>query len=153
MLETRMNVSIHHDIDRVLISEDEIQERVAVLGQQITRDYAGSSLVVVAVLKGSTVFLADLMRKIQLLCVVDFIGLSSYVGHESSGVVRMTLDLRESIEGQDILLVEDIIDTGLTLSYLLQNLGTRRPRSLEICSLLDKSECRKVEIDAKYVGF
>lgn len=153
MLETNAIVSIHHDIARVLISEDEIQQRVAVLGQQISRDYAGRPLVLVAVLKGSAVFLADLMRRIQMPCVVEFICLSSYAGHESSGVVRLLLDLRESVEGKDILLVEDIVDTGLTLGYLLQNLKTREPRSLEICTLLDKPDCRKVAIDAKYVGF
>jgi hypoxanthine phosphoribosyltransferase len=153
MIETETVSSIHHDIARVLISEDEIQNRVALLGQQIARDYAGRPPVLIGVLKGSAVFLADLMRKIHLPCVSDFICLSSYVGHESSGVVRMILDLRESVEGKDLLLVEDIIDTGLTANFIYQNLKLRDPRSIEICTLLDKPECRQLEIDAKYVGF
>ena len=146
-------ISLHHDIARVLISEEEIQARVAVLGQQLSRDYAGRSLVMIGVLKGSAVFMADLMRKIQLPCIVDFICLSSYIGEESSGVVRMLLDLRENVAGKDLLLVEDIIDSGVTLDYVLQNLRTRHPRSLEVCALLDKPDCRKVEVNAKYVGF
>lgn len=153
MLKTKTSSNIPSEIARVLINEQEIQGRIAELGRQISSDYAGRELAVVGILKGSVVFLADLMRHISLAMTVDFICLSSYAGHESSGVVRLLLDLRESIEGKEILLVEDIVDTGLTLSYLLQNLKTRKPRSLEICALLDKPDCRKVRLDIKYSGF
>ncbi|MBI4423213.1 MAG: hypoxanthine phosphoribosyltransferase, partial [Elusimicrobia bacterium] len=145
--------ALHPDIARVLIAEEDIRARIRDLGRQISRDYAGKPLILVAILKGSVVFLADLMRALDVQCSVDFICLSSYAGKESTGVVRLLLDLRENAEGQDILLVEDIIDTGLTLSYLAQNLKTRNPRSLEICAFLDKPECRKVQVRAKYVGF
>ena len=141
------------EIARVLLGEQEIQDRIAALGEQISRDYAGRELALVGILKGSVIFLSDLMRHITVPVTLDFICLSSYAGHESSGVVRLLLDLRESVENRDLLLVEDIIDTGLTLSYLLQNLKTRQPRSLEMCALLDKPDCRKVRVNVKYTGF
>lgn len=144
---------MHPDVSRVLISEESIRNRIRELGQQISRDYAGRRLMLVGILKGSVLFMSDLMRQLTVDCSVDFICLSSYSGKESTGVVRLLLDLRDSAEGRDILLIEDIIDTGLTLSYLVQNLKTRNPKSLEICSFLDKPECRKVQVRAKYVGF
>jgi len=150
MLKTKPSAIVPPEISRVLLGEQELQDRIAALGEQISRDYAGRELVLVGILKGSVIFLSDLMRHISIPVTLDFICLSSYAGHESSGVVRLLLDLRESVENKDILLVEDIIDTGLTLSYLLQNLKTRQPRSLEMCALLDKPDCRKVRVNIKY---
>lgn len=143
----------HPDISRVLITREEIRAKVAELGDRISRDYAGRSPLLVGILKGSSVFLADLLRAISLDCSVDFICLASYSGARSTGVVRLLLDLRESPEDKDLILVEDVIDTGLTLSYLLQNLKTRNPKSLEVCAFLDKPDCHKVRVPAKYVGF
>ncbi|MBI5202769.1 MAG: hypoxanthine phosphoribosyltransferase [Elusimicrobia bacterium] len=144
---------MHPNVSRALLTEDQIRERIRELGAQISRDYAGRNLTLVCILKGSVIFMSDLMRELTLPCTVDFMRLSSYAGKESTGVVRVMLDLGETAEGRDILVVEDIIDTGLTLSYLMQNLKTRNPRSLEICAFLDKPECRKVQVRAKYVGF
>lgn len=143
----------HPGIERVLLDEARIQARIKEMGAQISRDYAGRSLTLVGILKGSVVFLGDLMRSISLDCAIDFISVSSYAGTSSSGAVRVLLDLRESAEGKDLLIVEDIMDTGLTLQYLLETLKARNPRSLEVCALLDKPECRKVPVRAKYVGF
>ena len=143
----------HPDIERVLIDKAKIGSRIAELGREISKDYAGRRLMLVGILKGSVVFLGDLMRAVTVDCVVDFMCLSSYSGKGSTGVVRMLLDLRESAEGKDLLVVEDIVDTGLTLHYLVENLKTRGPRSLEICTLLSKPECRKVTVDVKYTGF
>ena len=150
---TARSVSPHPDISRILLDEEKIRERVRELGGQISRDYAGRSLTLIAILKGSVVFMADLMRAIEGDVSVDFMSLSSYVGTDSSGEVRVLLDLRESISGKDVLIVEDIIDTGLTLHYLQGNLRTRGPKSLEICTLLDKPDCRKAKVKAKYTGF
>lgn len=144
---------IHPDLERVLITEDQIRTRVAELASEINADYAGRDLLVVGILKGSALFLADLIRRISLPCAVDFMCLSSYSGTNSTGQVRLLLDLRQSIEGKDVLVVEDIIDTGLTLSYLLHNLQLRGPRSLEVCAFLDKPDCHKIVIKAKYAGF
>jgi len=143
----------HPDVERILLGEPEIETRIAELGRQISQDYAGRSLTLVGVLRGSVIFLSDLMREIKLDCSVDFVCLSSYSGRGSTGVMRVLLDLRESAEGKDILIVEDIVDTGLTLNYLMENLRTRSPRSLEICTFLNKPECRKVEVPVKYSGF
>jgi hypoxanthine phosphoribosyltransferase len=137
----------------VLISEADLRERVKALGAQIARDYAGRSLVVVGVLKGSFVFLADLVRAIDLPLVVEFIGISSYEGTSTTGVVKITSDLGRSIEGKDVLLVEDIVDTGLTMRYLLDNLATRSPASLEVCALLEKPSRARVTIPIAYRGF
>jgi hypoxanthine phosphoribosyltransferase len=137
----------------VLIPEADLRERVQVLGRDITRDYAGRSLVVVGVLKGSFIFLADLVRAIDLPLVVDFVGISSYQGTTSSGVVKITSDLSRPIEGKDVLLVEDIVDTGLTMRYLLDNLATRGPSSLKVCALLEKPARAKVPIPIDYRGF
>ncbi|MBI5631546.1 MAG: hypoxanthine phosphoribosyltransferase [Elusimicrobia bacterium] len=148
-----MKAPVHPDIERVLLDEEAIRERVRALGAQISRDYAGRKLTLVGILKGSVVFLGDLMRTLELECSIDFICVSSYNGASSSGAVRLILDLRESAQGKDLLVVEDIMDTGLTLHYLLDALQARQPRSVEVCALLDKPECRKVPIAAKYVGF
>ena len=137
----------------VLLSEGDLAARVRALGAQITRDYAGRSLVVVGVLKGSFIFLADLVRAIDLPVVVDFIGISSYEGTTSSGVVKITSDLGRPIDGKDVLLVEDIVDTGLTMRYLLDNLATRAPASLKVCALLEKPARARVTIPIDYRGF
>lgn len=138
-----------------LISQDRLNERISELGAQITQDYQGQGdLVLICVLKGSYLFLADLSRAIDLPLTVDFMSVSSYGhGFKSSGVVRLIQDLSESIEGKHVLIVEDIIDTGLTMSYLLENLQTRRPRSLKIVSLLHKPTKLKVPLEIDYLGF
>ncbi len=136
-----------------LIPEERIQARIREMGAQITRDYAGRDLALVAVLKGSYVFLADLARAIDLPLTVDFMGISSYVGTRSSGVVRVTSDLNRPVEGQDVLVVEDIIDTGLTMKYLLENLATRRPASLKLAAFLEKPSRAQVKIPIDYRGF
>lgn len=143
----------HPDIERVLLDTEAVRARVSELGAQLSADYAGKKPVLIGILKGSVPFMADLMRAMTEDHTIDFMGASSYSGEASSGVVRLTLDLRESISGRDVLVVEDIIDTGLTLSYLRQNLLTRQPRSLELVTLLDKPDCRKVNISPKYCGF
>jgi hypoxanthine phosphoribosyltransferase len=138
----------------VLVQADELQHRVRELGQQISRDYDGGSLLLVCVLKGAVFFLSDLMRHIDVPCEVDFMAVASYgSATDSSGVVRILKDLDTPIQGRDVLIVEDIIDSGLTLQYLLRNLGARNPRSLEVCALLTKPERRKVELPTRYVGF
>jgi hypoxanthine phosphoribosyltransferase len=137
----------------VLIPEADLRARVGALGQQITRDYAGRPLVVVGVLKGSFIFLADLVRAIDLALTVDFIGISSYEGTRSSGVVQITGDLTRPIEGKDVLLVEDIVDTGLTMRYLLDNLATRGPATVKVCALLEKPARAQVKVPIDYRGF
>ncbi|BDG03661.1 hypoxanthine phosphoribosyltransferase [Anaeromyxobacter oryzae] len=137
----------------VLLAEADLRARVAEMGAAITRDYAGKHLVVIGVLKGSFIFLADLVRAIDLPLSVDFIGISSYQGTRSTGVVQITSDLTRPIEGKDVLLVEDIVDTGLTMKYLLENLGTRRPASIRIAALLEKPARAQVKIDVHYRGF
>ena len=144
---------VHPDIERVLIDETKIQQRVRELGEQISRDYRGRDLTLVGILKGGVVFLADLLKSVSVDCAIDFMSLSSYSGQVPTGVVRVLLDLRDNPQGKDLLIVEDIMDTGLTLSYLLANLATRKPRSLEVCALLDKPYSRKAKVQAKYVGF
>jgi hypoxanthine phosphoribosyltransferase len=139
---------------RVLISEEEVQAKVVELGKAITNDYRGSDLTLVGVLKGSFLFMADLCRHIELPITCDFLGLSSYHGRtRTSGVIRITSDLNQPVEGRHILVVEDIIDTGLTMEYLLENLSTRRPKSIKVCSLLHKPERRQVETPIDYLGF
>lgn len=152
-MTTQNSTAVHPDIERVLISEEDIQAKIAGIAAEINRDYEGRSPVLIGILKGSVLFLSDLMKRLSLDCSVDFMCVSSYEGDKSTGVVRLILDLRESIEGKDIIVVEDIIDTGLTLGYLKQNLLTRKPRSLEVVSLLDKPDARKVRIEPKYHGF
>jgi len=139
---------------RILIGRDEIAARVADLGQAVRGDYAGRSPLLVAVLKGAVVFAADLLRAASLPAGLDFMSVSSYgTGTHSSGIVRLTSDLSVSIEGRDVIIVEDIIDTGRTISYLRRNLATRHPRSLALCVLLDKVARREVEVPMDYVGF
>ena len=138
----------------VLIDQPTLMARIAELGQEISADYADKDLALVGILKGSFIFLSDLARALSIECTIDFLGLSSY-GHSttSSGVVQITSDLTAPIEGRDVLVVEDIIDTGLTMRYLLDNLTTRKPRSLKICSLLHKPARTKVEVPIHYKGF
>jgi hypoxanthine phosphoribosyltransferase len=141
-------------IGRVLVETADLERRVAELGEEISRDYTGKDLVLVGVLKGAVVFIADLMRHLTVPCEVDFMAVSSYGSQtDSSGVVRILKDLDASIGGRDVLIVEDIIDSGLTLQYLLRNLRAREPRSLEVCSLLTKPERRRVDLPTRYVGF
>jgi hypoxanthine phosphoribosyltransferase len=138
---------------RLLISASDIERRVRELGLEISGDYAGREPVFVGILKGSFIFLADLVRQVQLPLLIDFVGLSSYVGTESCGEVRFTKSLALPVEGRDLIVVEDIIDTGLTLSRLIEHLRSMAPRSLAICALIDKQERRKVELPIQYVGF
>jgi hypoxanthine phosphoribosyltransferase len=141
-------------IEKVLFSAKELDQRVSELGSQITEDYKGKNLLVVTVLKGSSIFSADLVRKIQLPLEMDFIGTSSYGDStKSSGVVQIVKDIDQGLEGKHVLVVEDIIDTGLTLSYLLKMLQVRNPASLKICALLDKPSRRKVTVPVDYLGF
>jgi hypoxanthine phosphoribosyltransferase len=143
------------DVAEVLLSEEQIAAKVAELGQRISADYAGRELTLVSVLKGSLPFMADLMRRITLPLRIDLMEVSSYGGTatESSGLVRILKDLSAPIDGRDVLLVEDIIDTGLTLNYLIRYLKGKNPRSIKVCSLLDKPARRLVEIPIDYVGF
>lgn len=137
----------------VLIPAEAVRDRVAAIGAQIARDYAGKPLCLVGVLKGSFVFMADLMRAIDLPLTLDFIGISSYIGTQTSGVVKITSDLTRPIEGKHVLIVEDIVDTGLTMRYLLDNLATRRPASIEVCALLVKPARVRASIPVRYKGF
>jgi len=141
-------------IKRILIDADELAARVRELGVQLSQDYAERQPVLIGVLTGAIVFLADLMRNMDVALQCDFMGVSSYgAASRSSGIVKITGDLSTSIEGRDVLIVEDIIDTGRTISYLKRNLETRHPQSLRICTLLDKIERREVPVDLDYVGF
>ena len=143
------------DVASVLVSEEQIHARVAELGAQISADYAGRELTLVSVLKGSLPFMADLMRAITIPVSIDLMEVSSYGGTatESSGLVRILKDLSSSIDGRDVMIVEDIIDTGLTLNYLIRYLRGKNPRSLHICTLLDKPARRLVDIPIDYLGF
>src|ERR671933_746653 len=141
-------------IGEILVQADELEHRVRELGAEISRDYAGRDLVLVGVLKGAVFFLSDLMRHIEVPCEVDFMAVASYgSATDSSGVVRILKDLDAAIDGRNVLIVEDIVDSGLTLSYLLRTLQARHPRSLEVCALLTKPERRKVDLPIRYVGF
>jgi hypoxanthine phosphoribosyltransferase len=149
-----MDHVIHDDIERVLISEEEIADKIAHLSKQISEDYRGKDLLLVGVLKGAFVFMADLARGIELPLEFDFMAVSSYgSATKSSGVVRILKDLDYEISGRHVLLVEDIIDSGLTISYLLRYLEARGPQSLEICSLFWKKGEQAVPMDVKYPGF
>jgi hypoxanthine phosphoribosyltransferase len=146
--------SMMPDVKEVLISSSEIQETVRQMGDSVTEDYRGKRPLLVGILRGAVVVLGDLMRNIDLPCEIDFMDISSYgTGTSSSGVVRILKDLEEDITGRHVLIVEDIIDTGLTLSYLRRSLLARKPASLEICALLSKPSRRRVELDVKYLGF
>ncbi|MCL1805118.1 MAG: hypoxanthine phosphoribosyltransferase [Clostridiales bacterium] len=141
------------EISQIIITEDEIRKRVAELGAQITEDYRDKDLFIICILKGASIFMADLIRQIKLPLEIDFMSLSSYgASTKTSGVVRMLRDLDREIAGKHILVVEDIVDTGLTLSYLRENLMVRKPASLKICTFLDKPSRRQVELHPDYCG-
>ncbi|SHK33424.1 hypoxanthine phosphoribosyltransferase [Paramaledivibacter caminithermalis] len=143
-----------NDVKNILFTEEKIKEKVIELGKRITEDYKGKDTIVIGVLKGANIFLSDLIRRIEIPITVDFIDVSSYgLSTESSGVVKINKDLDFSIENKDIIIVEDIIDTGLTLKYLLENLKSRKPKSIKICTFLDKPDRRKVDIKIDYLGF
>lgn len=145
---------MEENIANVLISKEEIQKRVTELGQQISEDYKGKDLVMVGILRGAIIFYGDLAKEIRVPVSMDFMAVSSYgSGTTSSGVVRIIHDLEENVEGRDVLIVEDIIDSGLTLHYLVENLKSRKPRSIKICCLLDKPSRRVSPIKPDYVGF
>ncbi len=151
-MESRL--SIEEGVGEILIGEEELQARIAELGVEISRDYSGRDLLLVGVLKGAVFFMADLMRELTVPCEIDFMAISSYgAGTDSSGVVRILKDLDINISGRDVLVVEDIIDSGLTLSYLMRSLKARKPATVEICALLTKPERREVEVPVAYVGF
>ena len=141
------------DSMHTLFSAAQLAERVRSLGQEINRDYQGKTIWVVGVLKGSFIFLADLIRSLDVPCQVEFIGVSSYEGMHSTGLVRINYDLTVDIEGKDVLLVEDIIDTGITIDYLLKSLQLRKPKSLKVACLLAKPEAHKIKIEIDYIGF
>lgn len=142
-------------VGRILVDEQSLQRRVRELGQTISADYAGHDLLLICVLKGGVAFLTDLMRQLTIPHEIDFMAISSYgMGkRESSGVVRILMDLKTNIEGRDVLIVEDIVDSGRTISYLLRTLEARNPASLRVCTLLNKPERRAVEVPLDYVGF
>lgn len=149
-----MKDNMREDVLRVLLSEEEIHAKVKEMGKKITEDYKNSNLMLVTVLKGAVVFLADIMREIDVPAEIDFMVVSSYgSGVKSSGVVKIVKDLDVPLEGKDILIVEDILDSGLTLSYIKELLASRGPRSIKIATLLDKPSRRKVDLRADYVGF
>lgn len=139
-------------IEKVLVSEAELKEICERLGKQISKDYEGKNLLLVSVLKGAIVFMADLLKEITCDCKIDFMAVSSYSGTKTTGVVKFKKDLDENPDGQDILIVEDILDSGITLSYLRKVLADRNARSIKVCALLDKPANRKAEISADYVG-
>lgn len=141
-------------VKRVLISQEQIQKRAAELGEQISKDYAGKSPVIVGILRGSILFFADLVRNIKIDCSFDFMSLSSYNGGtSSSGKVRLNLDLRGDIKGKDVIIVEDIVDTGLTANYLFDLLKTRQPSSIALCTMLDKPSNRQIPFKPNYAAF
>jgi hypoxanthine phosphoribosyltransferase len=144
----------HPDIQEIILSEEQVQERIREIGAQISRDYEGRSVLLVAVLRGAALFIADLSRAITVPVELDFMAVSSYGSStKSSGVVRILKDLDEQIEGRDVIVVEDILDTGLTLKYLLKNLASRKPASLEVVTLLSKEGKQRVPISCRYIGF
>jgi hypoxanthine phosphoribosyltransferase len=141
-------------VTEVLVDEVTLRSRVAELGEEISRDYQGRDLLLIGVLKGAVFFMADLMRHLTVPCEIDFMAISSYgASTDSSGVVRILKDLDINIEGREVLVVEDIIDSGLTLSYLMRNLEAREPASLEVCALMTKPERREIEVPVRYIGF
>jgi len=141
-------------IEEILIPENQIQKKIEELGNQISRDYQGKQLICIGVLRGAVIFLADLARYIKVPMIIDFMDISSYgASTESSGVVRIVKDLDENIEKKDVLIVEDIIDTGLTLDYLIRMLKSRNPASLRVCALLNKKERRQINVPIDYCGF
>lgn len=146
-------MSMHDDIAEILVSEKAIRAKVVELGRRISADYRGEELLLIGLLRGAIVFLSDLMRTIDIPSRLDFIGISSYGASTKSGAVRLVMDLETDIAGRHVLVVEDIVDTGKTLAYLVENLKARQPASLRVCALLDKPDRRLVPIDVDYVGF
>jgi hypoxanthine phosphoribosyltransferase len=145
---------LERGVGEILIEPDALRARVAELGEEISEAYTGRDLLLIGVLKGAVFFMADLMRHLTVPCEVDFMAISSYgAATDSSGVVRILKDLDINIEGRNVLVVEDIIDSGLTLSYLIRNLESREPASLEICALLTKPDRREIDVDVRWVGF
>src|SRR5512141_1849250 len=149
-----MDIELERAVGEVLIDADSLRGRIAELGEEISAHYAGREVLLIGVLKGAVFFMADLMRHLTVPCEVDFMAISSYgAATDSSGVVRILKDLDINIEGRHVLVVEDIIDSGLTLSYLMRNLEPREPASLEVCCLLTKPERREVDVPVRYTGF
>ena len=148
-------MSMHDDIKNVLVTEEELKAKVADLGAQISRDYAGKNLLLVSILKGAVVFMADLMRAVTIPCSIDFMVVSSYGGTntQTTGLVKIVKDLDADLTGKDVLIVEDILDTGVTLSNLVPMLKMRNPSSVKICAILDKPTRRKADIQPDYEGF
>ena len=145
---------MHSDLDHIVLTEQQIQDRIAEIGAEISRDYGDEPVLLIAVLRGASLFIADLARRITSPVEIDFMAVSSYGSStQSSGVVRIIKDLEELIEGRHVLVVEDILDTGLTLKYLLKNLASRKPATLEVVTLLRKESEQRVPISCKYVGF
>ncbi|MBU3197614.1 hypoxanthine phosphoribosyltransferase [Clostridium algidicarnis] len=143
-----------NDIEKVLLTEEELKEKVREIGSKISEDYKGKELVLIGVLKGSVMFMSELMKEISIYCSMDFMAVSSYGNaSESSGVVRILKDLDESIENKHVIIIEDIIDSGITLEYLIKYLKGRNPKSIEIACLLNKKDRRKANIGVKYLGF
>lgn len=147
--------SMHQDIDHILVSEEQLKVKVAELGAQISADYKGRDLLLVSILKGAVVFMADLMRAVTIPCGIDFMVVSSYGGANTSstGLVKIIKDLDQDLTGKDVLIVEDILDTGITLSHLMPMLQMRRPNSLRLCTILSKPSRRKADIEPDYCGF
>jgi len=147
-------VDLEAVVGEILIEEGPLQARIDELGREVSADYEGRDLLLVGVLKGAVFFLADLMRRLTVQCEIDFMAISSYGDRtDSSGVVRILKDLDASIAGRDVLVVEDIIDSGLTLSYLMRSLSARKPATLEVCALLTKPERREIDVPVRYIGF
>lgn len=149
----KLSKSVHPDLAGVLFSEAQIAKRVKELGVEISKRYAGKDLVVIGVLKGSFMFVSDLVREIKRPMELDFLAASSYAGQNSSGMVRLHYDIRKSIKNRDVILVDDILDTGFSLNFVRKHLMAKGPKSLSICVLLDKPERRKIFVPARYVGF
>lgn len=137
---------------RLIYTRDEISSRVKLLAEKITRDYKGKNLLFVVVLKGAFVFAADLIRMLEVPVEIDFVGIESYIGKESTGRVRVTKDLISDVTGKDLLVIEDIVDTGITLDFLLKHLGAKGPRSIKVCTLIEKRERRQIAMEADYAG-
>lgn len=137
----------------ILIKEEDIKKRVKELGKEINNDYRGKNPILVGVLKGAFIFLADLLRELEIAVEIDFLGISSYTGTKSSGIVRITQDLSLNIEDRDVILIEDVVDSGRTLEYIINNLKTRKPRSVAVCTLLNKKDARVVDVPLTYIGF
>lgn len=145
---------MHSDIKKILYTEKDINEKISELGKQITKDFKKKSPVLISILKGGTVFLADLMRQIDLKLEIDFLGVASYGSStKSSGVVEITKDCKIDLHGKDVLIIEDIIDTGLSLQYIIDTLQRKNPNSISICVLLDKVDTHKIDIPVQYAGF